>query len=284
MLLREGKRLKLSGRSIRRASRKDSIKLGLSKRRKFLLVAILLSLFLLFLQGMPPEKRLLALSLFFVVSYVLSAWSLFKDLNGIEWLTNLLLPSLFPVSVGLFYYLLPQEAVTRFIVAVVFAIGMYALLLTANIFSVASIRTIQLLRAARAVGFLLTIVTSAFLFHVILSLRLGTVSTVVLVFVVCIPLFLQGLWSSLLEDRIDARIAGYTLVSSIIVAQLTAALSFWLVDVAMGSIFLAMVVYVLLGIYQHELEDRLFKKTMQEYAGFGLIVFLIVVVSVILRW
>lgn len=257
---------------------------GLSKRRRFLLVSIVLSLVLLFIQNIPTEQRLLAFLFYFLVSYGLSAWALIKDLNGVEWITNLILPSFFPVSVGLFYFLLPQQAVTRVLVLIAFAIGMYALLLTANIFGVASIRTIQLLRAARAVGFLFTVLTSAFLFFLVLSFKLNAISSLLLIFVFSYPLFLQGLWSSLLEEKIDARVGLLSLGLSLLLTELAVGIMFWPIDIAMGSVYLAMVVYVFLGLGQQMLEDRLFKKTIQEYLGFGVIVFVIVTISTIFQW
>jgi len=258
--------------------------LTINKRKKFLFVAFVLGVYLFVLQSVPPDKRIVLLIVLLVLSYILSAWALFKDLNGIEWLTVLVLPSLFPISVGLFYFLLPQSSMVRFVIIIVFIIGMYALMLTENIFSVATIRTIQLLRAARAVGFLLTILTSAFLFDVIFSLRMNPLLNAVSVFVVVFPLFMQGLWCSTLEDGISRKVFGYTVMASVLVTQMALVLSFWLVDVAMGSIFMSMTVYVLLGMYQHKLEGRLFQKTIQEYIGFGLIVFFIVSVTVLLKW
>lgn len=258
--------------------------MGLSKRRRFLLVSIILSLVLLFIQNMPTEQRLIAFFIYFILSYGLSAWSLIKDLNGIEWMTNLILPSFFPVSVGLFYFLLPQQAITRVIVMILFAIGMYALLLTANIFGVASIRTIQLLRAARAVGFLFTVLTSSFLFFLVLSFKFSAGITAVLMLLLSYPLFLQGLWSSLLENRVSKNVSLLSLAFSVLLTELTIGVLFWPIDIAMGSVFLAMIVYVFLGLGQHLLEDRLFKKTIQEYLGFGLIVFVIVMISTIFQW
>lgn len=256
----------------------------LSKRRKFLIVAVILSLTLLFLQRVGAESRLYWLMGYFVLSYVLSAWSLYKDLNGIEWLTNLTLPSFYTLSLSLFYFLLPKVVVTQVLMMIFMAVGVYAILLTQNIFVVASIRTIQLIRAARAVGFLITIVTAALLFHVILSLRLGPIITTLLVMLSSLFLFIQGLWSSDLQDKISGSVMALSFVSALIVAEIALAMNFWLVDVAMGSILLSMAVYVLLGVFQHQLEGRLFKKTLQEYIGFGVIVFIIVATSVFLRW
>lgn len=258
--------------------------LGLSKRRRFILVSLILSVGLLIVQGLTPEERIIAFVAYFVISYALSAWSLYQDLNGIEWFTNLILPSLFPVSLGIFYFLLPQHPVTRLIVVVLFAVGMYALLLTSNIFAVASIRTIQLLRAARAVGFLITVLTATFLYHLVLSFKLDFYLVPLLVFVVSLPLFINGYWSSDLKDRLSKKVIQYSIVSSLIVSQVSMALSFWPVEAAMGSIFLAMVLYVILGLFQHLMEERLFKRAISEYMTFGVIVFIIVVVSVFFRW
>ncbi len=263
---------------------REKRKTGLTKRRRFVLVAALLSLGLVVIQSLTPDRRLAAFVLYFLVAYGLSAWSLIKDLNGIEWITNLILPAFYPVAVGLFYFLLPQASATRIIVIVLFALGMYALLLTSNIFAVASIRTIQLLRAARAVGFLLTVLTAAFMFHLILSFKLGFALIFVLVFVVSFPLYLQGLWGSLLESTFSRRLIVFSLISALVTAEFAMAVAFWPIDVAMGSIFLSMVLYALLGLFQHHLEDRLFRKTVDEYLGFAAMVFVVVVISVLLRW
>ncbi|MFZ2199671.1 MAG: hypothetical protein WAV40_02705 [Microgenomates group bacterium] len=254
-----------------------------SKRRKFLLVSILLSLGLLIVQRLPIESRYSAILFFAIASYLLSAWSLFKDLHGVNWLINLILPTLYPVSVALFYFLLPQAPITRAIVVFLFGLSMYGLLLTANIFAVASIRTIQLLRAARAVGFLLSIMTSAFLFHVIYSLHLAGWSVALLVFVVALPILWQGAWSYVVTSTIKREFY-YGLVGAVVIAEMALALTFWLISVPLSSVVLAMGMYVTLGLFQHDLEGRLFNRTIQEYLGFAGIVFSVVAVAVITQW
>ena len=254
-----------------------------SKRRKFLLVSILLSIGLLIVQRLPIESRYSAILFFAIASYLLSAWSLFKDLHGVNWLINLILPTLYPISVALFYFLLPQAPVTQGIVVLLFGISMYGLLLTANIFAVASIRTIQLLRAARAVGFLLSIMTSAFLFHVIFSLRLAGWIVALLVFAVALPILWQGVWSHVVSSTIKREFY-YGLVGAVVIGEIALCLTFWLISVPLSSVVLAMGMYVILGLFQHDLEGRLFSRTMQEYLGFAIIVFTVVTGAVISRW
>jgi hypothetical protein len=254
-----------------------------SKRRKFLLVSILLSLGLLIVQRLPVESRYSAILFYALSSYLLSAWSLFKDLHGVNWFINLILPTMYPISVALFYFLLPQAPLTQGIVVVLFGISMYGLLLTSNIFAVASIRTIQLLRAARAVGFLLSILTSAFLFHVIFSLRISPIFVSLLVFAVSLPILWQGVWSYVVSSTIKREFY-YALVGAMVIGEMAVALSFWLISIPLTSVMLAMGMYVILGLFQHDLEGRLFSRTMQEYIGFASIVFAVVTIAVIATW
>ena len=272
-------------RRLGRRRRASTNKVGLTKRRKFFLVSVVLSGGLFLVQSLPVEERFLSLGVLLVASYLLSAWSLFKDLSGVEWFTCLLLPSLFPVSVGLFYFLLPQMAVVRLIVLGLFVISMYAILLTANIFSVASIRTIQLLRAARAVGFLFTILTATFLFHLVLSFKLFFWWNGLIVGMISWLLLIQGLWSLELDERvISRRVLRYSWAGALVMLELGVAVSFLPVEVAFGSLFLAMSLYVLLGLMQHFLEERLFKKTLNEYLFFGVMAVLVIVVAAIQGW
>jgi len=283
-------RARSMSRAIRPMRKKDERKasqrthLILTKRRKFVLVSLVLSLGLYIIQRLPVESRYLAIFLFALASYILGAWSLLADLRGVGWLTNLTLPTMFPVSVALFYFLLPQAMWTRLIVIAIFAVSMYGLMLTANIFAVALIRTIQLLRAARTVGFLLSVLTSAFMFHVIFSLKMPFLVVVALSLLVLFPLFLQGVWSYTLGSKLTSRDMAYAVVGTVAVAEAILSVSFWLVDVALISILLAMIVYVILGIFQHSLEKRLFGRTVQEYVGFMVIVFVVVATAVVARW
>lgn len=255
----------------------------MTKRRKFLLVSILLSIGLLIVQRLPVESRYSAIAFFALAAYLLTAWSLLKDLKGVNWIVNLILPTFYPVSVALFYFLLPQAAATRTVVLILFAISMYALLLTVNIFAVATTRTIQLLRAARAVGFLLSILTSAFLFHVIFSLHVAGWLVAILTFAVSLPILWQGVWSYVASSTVKKEFY-YGLVGAVAIAEMGFALSYWLIGVPLASVVLAMGMYVILGLFQHDTEGRLFGRTIQEYLGFAGIVMAVVVTAVFVGW
>ena len=123
------------------------------RREKFVIAAIVLSVFLFFVQYTSLEWRYWVMAGFMVISYLISLWCLSDDLQRHERITIVPLPALYAGAVGLFYFLLPESLISKVLVLVMFGIGMYALFLTSNIFSVAKGRTIQLLHAAHAIGF-----------------------------------------------------------------------------------------------------------------------------------
>lgn len=254
-------------------------KIDISKRQKFIISAALLSASLLTIQLANVSWRYQAIFGLTILTYLLSAWSLREGVSGIEWLTVLILPTLFTAGVGLFYFLLPASWLARLPVAALYGLGLYALLLTENIFSVAAIRNIQLLRSAHAVGFLLTLLTAFFLYDTILSFRLPFWLNFVFVFLVSFPLFIQGLWSVKLEEKISGQIWFYSLALSLILAEGVLALSFWPVTVSAGSLALVTIMYVVLGLTQHYLSQRLFKRTINEYLTVGIIVLLVIILT-----
>ena len=247
----------------------------MTKRQKLVITALILTFGLLGIQSIELEVRYQAISLLAGAAYGLSAWALFEDLKGIEWLTVLILPVMYPVSVALFYFLLPERILTRVVIMGLFGVGMYALLLTENIFNVAAIRTIQLLRAAHAVGFLLTLLVAFFIWNTIFSFKLPGWWNAILVGVTAWPLLLQALWSINLDEYLSKKVLNYTWSLSGGLAGLALMISFWPVTITVACLFLVTGLYVGLGLVQHRLSGRLFRKTVEEYVRVGLLVLLI---------
>ena len=246
----------------------------MNKRQKFVFSSVLMSLGLLSTQFVTIEFpwRYIAILVLFVVSFLVSAWALFDDLKGVEWMMIVPYPGLFAVSVAFFYFLLPTGFVSRLIILSLFSLGMYAYYLTSNIFSVAAIRTIQLLRAAHAVGFLLLLLTSLLFYNTIFSFKLPFFANAILVFLVSFPIVLNGLWSVKLQPKITREVLLYSSILSFLLAEMAVAISFWPATVWIASLFLVTALYVFLGLLQQHLQQRLFAKTIQEYSTVGLFV------------
>jgi len=153
---------------------------------------------------------------------------------------------------------------------------MYALLLTENIFNVASVRTIQLLRAAHAVGFLLTLLVAFSLWDTVFSFRLFPWWNALLLGITAWPLILATLWSVNLEPRLTKDVVWGIIAISWSLMVFSLMVSFWPVTITVESLFLVTALYVGLGIGQQHFSGRLFKKTLNEYLWVGVTVLMIV--------
>jgi hypothetical protein len=245
----------------------------LTKRKRFIITSAFLSLGFFGIQFLDNIYRFPAIAALSILTLILFYWSLKEGLGKNQTLLALILPFMFTVGVGLFWFLLPASIFTRLPVVVFYGLGIYALCLTMNIYTVSAIRTIALLRAARGVGFVLTLVTSFLVYDTILSLRSSLLINTLLISFSSLPLFLQGFWAIPLETEFSWKMLRMAGVASLVMAQVAVSIYFWPVTVVVGSLFLTVAVYVLLGLGQARLEARLFVQTVREYLLVGLLVF-----------
>lgn len=242
----------------------------MTKRQKYVLTSLILAFGFFLIQFVEFSYRYFAISALTISSLLLSGWALRDGLGKNATLLTLVLPTLFTIGVGLFYFLLQTTGMhailTRIPVLIIYALGIYALLLTSNIYTVATIRTIQLLRAAHAVGFLLTLVSAFLLFDTVFSMRLSYWLNSLVMFIVSYALFLQGFWSIKLEEQLSDDVKYMSTIFALVLAEIALALSFWPISVPVASLVLTTVVYVGIGLGQAKLQQRLFSKTIREYA------------------
>ncbi|OGM21588.1 hypothetical protein A2955_04195 [Candidatus Woesebacteria bacterium RIFCSPLOWO2_01_FULL_37_19] len=246
----------------------------MSKRKKFILTSIVTSLGFLGIQLLPESFRILSIAALGLLTTLLFIWSLWEGLGLNLTLLTLVLPFYFTVGVGLFWFLLPVSIITRVPILVLFGFGIYALCLTANIYTVAAIRTIALMRAARGVGFVLTLLTFFLIFDTLLSLHWPVYYSSFLVMLTSFPLYYQGYWSIVINKTFTKDVFLVSAVSSLMIGEIAASLFFWPVTVVVGSLFLTLTAYVLLGLGQAKIEGRLFSQTIKEYLILGFFVFI----------
>ena len=235
------------------------------RREKFVIVSVLLSLGLLATQYIPLDWRYLGTAVFFILSYFSSVWALSDDLQAHEWLTIMPFPALYATSVALFYFLLPEMFWSRLAIVAVFGVGMYALFLTSNIFSVAKGRTIQLLYAAHAVALFFIMITSLLFSNVIFSLRLPFYFNAGLLFASHFPLVLMSFWSIELKQKIEKEIVLYSLIFTLILTEMGTLFSFLPMQIWNQALFIMSFLYVGLSVLQSFFKGRLFKNTINEY-------------------
>ena len=266
----------------------------MSKRTKFILISTLIAFFLWLTSLAQVDYRFGLVLAVAAVSYILSVWVLFDDLKGIEWITLIVLPMMFTLGSGLFSNFLPTAfpgmfgrtlsvetsqllaGIFKVVYFLLVGLGLYSILLIENIFSVASIRTIQLFRAARSVNFILTLVTSLFFFTVALSLKLAFWWVVPISFVVSFVLAYPSLWSVDLKNDFGPQVWRYAVSSSFVIAILSGVLSFWPIKPFMGGLILTSGLYALFGILEQRLSNRVYLESLLEY---GVTVLIIIVVG-----
>ncbi len=252
-------------------------KLTLSKRQQFVVVTLVLTAGLVLTQLMPSDWRYIMVGALSVLAYLGSAFSLREDLEGVEKFTLLALPTLFTAAVSLFYFLLPVRWLTRVPVAALYAVGMYALLLTENIYNVAANRSIALLRAAHSVGFLLTLLTYFLLLSTILAFRLPLPVNAFFVTIMTFFLAVPALWAITLEERVSRRIWYISLALSAAFFELAWVFSFWPMKSILVALFLTTCFYSTIGMAQQYLVDKLYKKTVIEFFSVSAIVLVIII-------
>lgn len=254
----------------------------ITKRQRFILMSFFLTVILITAQTVSEGARVQTIGVLAFFTVFLAMFSLWGELGGIKYLLLLLTPVYFVVGASLFYFLLPVRWLTRLPFALLFAVSVYLLMLTANIYNVAAIRTIALHRAARAVGMLFALVCAFFLVNVLLSLHLAYYLVVLGVVIIFGPLYLVQLWSNELEEFISRKLALFTSVFTLVTAQAAIIFAFWPLAPISAALILITIMYVLLGLGQFAYNQQFKVRYVYEYVGIALFVAIIVVVTT--RW
>jgi len=236
------------------------------RREKFIFASIILTLSLLGVQYISLDQRYIAIAIFTIFTYFISTWALSDDLQLHERLTVVPFPSLYAASVALFYFLLPGNFLSQLAILGLFGVGMYALFLTSNIYSVAKGRTIQLFHAAQAIGSIFGVLISLLFSNTIFSLKLPFYLNGLLVGLVHFPLIFLLLWSVRLESKVTKELVNFSLILNLVLIELAMVLSFFPMTVWYSSLFIMSFFYIGLGLMQSFIRGRLFIRTFVEYS------------------
>ncbi|OGE14030.1 hypothetical protein A3F00_02725 [Candidatus Daviesbacteria bacterium RIFCSPHIGHO2_12_FULL_37_11] len=248
---------------------------GLNKRQKIIIASVILTFGLVSTQLVDFNLRFKFLTGLTILAYFISLWALWEGINFLKAAVLLILPTLFVLGLASFYFLLPVRWLTRLPVALIFGLSFYSLLLSQNVFNVASIRTIPLYRAASTAAFLFTLITAFFLFNVIHAFNLLFIWNGLLVFSLGFLLVMQILWSIDMKDRLDIAVIVQSMILSLSLTELSIALSFWPMVTTMWSLTLASVMYVLIGLSSQILRDRVNRRAAVEYLSIGAVIFIV---------
>ncbi len=261
-LLHEGKLLHVFDRFI------------FSKRQRFIIAVVLLSF------GLFASQHLFGRSGVFL-TFFLSFLSVFfffltnyRDVRANFSPYLFVLPFFYSLAFGLFYFLAPTRFLSRLLMTTMYAVGLYSLFLSENIFTVASMRTIALLSSARTVSFIITLLSYFFLTNVVFSLEFTALPKAIIIFVYTFFLAAQSIWSYTLE-KFQSFHYLWVLAISCCFFEMAILLWFWPSDPTFIALFLTGLFYALVGLSHVWFDKRLFRNVLWEYIWVVVIVFCI---------
>ncbi|MDE2588447.1 MAG: hypothetical protein KGL95_02120, partial [Patescibacteria group bacterium] len=129
------------------------------KRQKFAIGVGILSLGLFGASVTFNEYGIVMSALLALFSDLFLYWAIHDDLQENFSPQVFILPFLYSLSFGLFSFLAPARLLTRLILTTLYAVGLYSVFLSENIFVVALVRTIALLNSARIVSLVISLIT-----------------------------------------------------------------------------------------------------------------------------
>jgi len=247
-----------------------------SKRQRFILGVVILSLGL-FLSEYILGKS--AISVVFILALLTVGFlfiTLREDLKDNFSPQVFILPFFYSLAVGLFYLLVPARMVTRIGITTLYALGLYSLYLSENIFTVSSIRTIALLSGARTVSLVLALLSFFFLSNVVFSFHINIFLTLLLIFVYSFLIVLQSIWTYTLEKNPLSEIF-WVLSLTFCLVEVAIFLWFRQGSPTVLALFLTAIFYVLIGLTQAWFEKRLFRGVILEYFWVTVVSFILLI-------
>jgi len=255
---------------------KRSFLFNIPKRQKFIISVLILSLILFFSEQLLGRGGIYVVFLLSLLTDIFVLWAERSDLKDNFSPQIFILPLFYTMACALFYFLVPARLITRVGMTTLYALGLYSLLLSENIFIVSSIRTIALLSSARTVSFIVTLLSYFFMANVVFTLHLNIFVTLLFVFAFSFPLILHTIWSHTLESDFRSHLDWVSLIA-LCIAETALVLWFWSTTPTIIALFLTCLFYILVGISQIWLDKRLFKGVMWEYIWVAVIVFIVFV-------
>jgi hypothetical protein len=261
---------------LKKLSKKYNFLFNIPKRQKFIITVIILSLILFFSEQLLGRGGMYVAFILSFLTGIFLFWAEISDFKANFSPQVFILPLFYSMACALFYFLVPARFMTRIGMTSLYALGLYSLFLSENIFIVSSIRTIALLSSARTVSFIVSLLSYFFMADVIFSLHLNIFLTLLFVFIVSFLLIFHSIWTHTLENALRSNLE-WVLLLTICIAETSFVLWFWPTTPTLIGLFLTGLFYILVGISQVWLDKRLFKSVMWEYAWVVVIIFLVFV-------
>lgn len=254
--------------------------LKVEKRLRVVLSAALLTGIMLFSTFFPFDYSIFFLTLFVVVGFILTYFSLLEGVEKIEFFTLFFMPIILTVSFYLIYFLFPIRWITRIPFIFIYGISIYAILLCSNIFNVGVEKSLQLYRAAFSINYFYQVVVIFFLLNTIFSFKLNFLFNALFICLISFFFAVQLIWSVKLNLYFESNIRIFSLSIAIVLAEIAMIGSFTPLKSTVFALLLTSTYYSLAGLVYNYIDQRLFKETVREFVTVWIIVLSITILSI----
>ncbi len=243
----------------------NSFSLKIEKRLRFVLSALILGLLLLISTFFFFEKAFIFIPVFILATYILTYFSIIEGIDKSEWGMLFLIPVIFSVAFYLFYFLFPVRWLTRLPFIALYAVAIYAILLTSNIFNVGVEKSLQLYRAAFSVNYFFQTIIVFLVANILFSARENFLINALIIGATVLPLSLQLFWTIKLNLQLERELFLYAFFTALILVQLVLVLSFVPFRPEIMALIVTAAYYSFGGLVTAVIDSRLFKQTVREY-------------------
>ena len=250
--------------------------INFDKRQKFVIATIVLSLGLFLTEFQFSKSGFSIVFLLAIFTNFFLWWATHDDLKVNKTYQIFILPFFFNLAFGLFYFLTPTIILSRAILTVAYALGLYSLFLSQNILLVSSTKTIALLSGARIVSFVITLISYFFLTNIVYSLRVNIFFVMIFAFIYTYFLVYSSLWTYNLQKTIQ-NVPTWVLALTVCLVEAVTILWFWPSSPTVLALFLAGFFYITVGLSHVWFEKRLFTGILWEYIWVGCIIFFVLI-------
>ncbi len=249
---------------------------SIDKRQKFVIAIMVLSLGLFFAESQFSRSGFSIVFILSLLTNLFLFWAIHEDVRENKAYHTFILPFFYSLAFGLFYFVTPTLFLSRIILTIIYAFGLYSLFLSQNILVVSSIRTIALLSGARIVSFVVTLISYFFLTNIVYTLHVTIFLVILFIFIYTYLLIYHSLWTYNLQKTTQS-ISIWVAALTVCLVESATILWFWPSNPTVIALFLTGFFYTIVGLSHIWFEKRLFKGILWEYVWVGCITFFILI-------
>lgn len=254
----------------------------IDKRQRFIFSSLVLTGLLFFSTLLTYTHAQIFLIVIILAVYFFTFFSILDGIDSWEWAMLFLLPIYFTIAYNLFFFLLPGRWITRVPYIIIYAVSIYGIMLSSNIFNVGEMKNLQLYKAASSVNFFYLILTFFLMFNLVFSFKLNFIFNFILIFILSLPLVTQFYWSINPKTILESHVRKSAIFTTLLIGEAAIIFSFVPLASNIFALILTAVFYSVGGLFQAHIEERLFRERIQEFIFVLIFIFIMSIFTI--KW